>query len=223
MGYEFVILLLFIIALIFLVKSVKNRGKFIRIFSYVFLTLLVVSVIYVELLAKPMPYIGKTGEAKIAQSNEALVEAIKVGKVTEQQKESLLQSFTQKVGKKLYLNASDYTEMEFIVKKSATAKEATINSYHLAMYFEGYKYQYTNYPKFKIENEESLMPNSDDVLPEKIYVISSGVFFVPGSFYYEGEKKVKEHAWRNNGTQIVEVIVPQDTKVFTENVVLIED
>lgn len=224
MNYAIFILIIFGLTLIFLLKSLKRNGRFIKLFSYVLGLLLVVSVIYVELVAKPIPYIGKVGENNIAVQNEKLLESIKEGTVTKKQKKiALLQSFEEPINKELYLNDANNINTQFIVRKSVTAKVVKVQVYKLATYFEGYEYKVENYPTYKIEGGQSLLPNLDDVIAEPVYIISSSAFFLPYSTYYEGERKTKDYAWRNNGTQIVEVTVPENIKVYMDEVDVLDD
>lgn len=225
MNYAIALMVIFILCLVFLLKTVKRKGKSIIIFSYMLGLLIILSVIYVELIAKPMPYIAEAGEEKLAQQNEELIEAIQSGQVSTAQKEqSLLQSFEQEISDELTLMDSGNVETIFTIKESPTAKVASVNVYKLAIYFEGREYQYSNYAKYKIEDKETLISNYDDVFFEGVYVISSDAFFIPyANGYYEGSKNKKNHSWKNNGTQIIEVIVPKKTKVNTNEVVLMED
>lgn len=207
--------IVFIFSIVFLLRSLKRKSKSIIVFSYLIGMLAVASVVYVEWIAQPIPFLEVEEEKQLVQENKLLIENINEDQVTNKQSEkALVQTLTIKPKEELYINDIIGNLMpETIVKKSASAKETTVNLYALNNYFQGRQYTLSEYPKMIFNEEEnSLSFEKNSYLENDVYIISSSAFYLPYSNYAEGMNNTRAEVENDSGL-IMEVIVPENLKV----------
>lgn len=207
--------IVFIFSIVFLLRSLKRKSKSIIVFSYLIGVLAVASVVYVEWIAQPIPILAVEEEKQLAQENKLLIENINEDKVTNKQsEEALVQTLTVKPQEELYINdiMGNSTPLT-IIKKSASAKETTVNLYALNNYFQGRQYTLPEYPKMIFNEEEnSLSFEENFYLENDVYIISSSAFYLPYSNYAEGMNNTIAELENDSGL-VMEVIVPENLKV----------
>lgn len=198
----------------------KGNGNFVRNFAYTLVAVIVISVVYIEVIAKPMPYIGVKGEEKIETANESIIQAIKQEKVTaEQTKKYRVQQLTFKPEKELYLlNTTGNENVEYFIKKSKTAQQAEVEVYALPIYYQGRHYEPSNTPTIQFEDED-LTFDEGDYKMKPVYIISSGAFYLPFSPYAKAVENSSNAEWkRNNGMLIVKLTIPEHIKLHKDDI-----